>query len=250
MVDLPPNIDLDVARCVVSAARHYSLDPRITFERIAARRGQSGEVRQTPGGEELGIYGVPAASLNQLHGSRVTREQLRDDDCLNVSVGVYLQWRTQHTVAATTARPLPILAGGAPAMSTGTAGAGKPLPRLDASAQQCVNAAAAAYRIPQAVFRAVLTTEGGWVGLKKRNTNGSYDMGPAQINTIHLPELAKSGITEDMLVGDACVNVYVAAYRLRVEIERAGEFWRGVGNYHSRTPHLHQRYLARVMKNL
>ncbi|OGU24411.1 MAG: hypothetical protein A2580_08700 [Hydrogenophilales bacterium RIFOXYD1_FULL_62_11] len=124
------------------------------------------------------------------------------------------------------------------------------MPAAAAGVDACTASAAGRYGIPLPLFQAVLKTEGGWVGLKKRNTNGSYDMGPAQINTIHLPELGKYGITEEQLVNDPCTNLHVAAYRLRFEINRVKDFWRGVGNYHSRTPHLNQAYQGRVRKHL
>lgn len=249
MIDLPPSLPQDVVRCISVASSHYGVDPRITIDRIVRRAGKNGEARDVNGSIELGLYGVPERGLATLTGFKVTSDQIRTDDCLNVSVGVYLEWRARNAIAAG-ATAGPARPASASVQAQAGQSRGRSLPKLDDRAQACVDAAAVAYQIPGTVFRAVLRTEGGWVGLKKRNSNGSYDMGPAQINTIHLPELAKSGITEAMLVGDACVNVYVAAYRLRVEIERAGDFWRGVGNYHSRTPTYHQRYLQRVMKNL
>lgn len=222
-------------------AAHYHVDPKSVIDRIVRRAGRSGEVRSAGGVETVGIYGVPTASIGTLDDPRLTVERLTQDDCLNISIGVYLEMR--GAIQQSWMQE--------PASSRRAATAqGKPLPRLDAHGERCVDAAAAAYHLPQQVFRAVLRTEGGWVGLKSRNSNGTYDLGPGQINTIHLPELAKAGITEHMLVHDVCVNVHVAAYRLRAEIERSQDFWRGVGNYHSRTPHLHKAYLQRVIKNL
>lgn len=245
MIDLPPSLDTQIVGCIASAAAHYQADPQAVIDRILKRKGKTGEIRQANGTREIGIYGIPESRLKDLGPTQVSREKIRDDDCLNISLGIFLDRKAQlqPTVA--------IAAKAGAAISPGiTASSGPRLPKLDAKAEQCVDAAAAAYQLPRNVFRAVLRTEGGWVGLKKRNTNGSYDMGPGQINTIHLPELSKLGITEQMLVGDACINVHVAAYRLRLEIERVQDFWRGVGNYHSRTPHLHQAYLKRVQAHL
>jgi len=248
MLDLPPaQLPPEVTTCVATAAAHYRLDPNAALRRILGRRGKSGEVRIEAGRVELGLYGVPADKLASL-GSAVTADQVRSDDCLNVSVGIYLD---SSAMAAPANAPR---AEATPSSGTGPGLAARSrlpaLPKLNPEAESCVAPAAAAYRLPEDVFRAVLRTEGGWVGLKKRNPNGSYDLGPGQINTIHLPALAKQGITEEMLVSDPCINIHIAAYRLRVEIERAKDFWRGVGNYHSRTPHLHQAYLQRVRANL
>lgn len=243
MLDAPPQLNHEVVACVAAAASHYSADPQKAIDRILQRKGASGDVRQTGGRTELGIFGVDESAATNLRLNGLTRQRLKDDDCLNVTIGIYLESAQQAVSGLGNIS-------GAQVVDRGSASASKRLPRLDAQAEQCVDTAAAAYRLPVNVFRAVLRTEGGWTGLKKRNTNGSYDMGPAQINTIHLPDLSRHGITEQMLVHDACINIYVGAYRLRVEIERVGDLWRGVGNYHSRTPHLHQAYLARVRGNL
>jgi hypothetical protein len=52
------------------------------------------------------------------------------------------------------------------------------------------------------------------------NDNGSYDLGPMQINTIWLPELAQSwGVSESTAYkwvrDDPCTNMGVAAWILR-----------------------------------
>lgn len=247
MADLPPQaLDAPVAACVAQAAAHYNADPQAVIDRILKRRGRSGEVRIVNGKAQLGIYGVPAERLGEVATADLTPERITNDDCVNVAVGVLLQTTAAGPAAARStanARATPVPA------TVGQVAMPK-LPRLDAGAERCVSAAAAAYSLPERVFRAVLRTEGGWAGLKKRNPNGTYDMGPGQINTIHLPALAKYGISEHMLVNDSCINIYVAAYRLRAEIERAGDFWRGVGNYHSRTPQFHQAYLQKVRAHL
>lgn len=244
MLDAPPQLDQEVVACVANAAAHYDLDPQEVVDRILRRKGASGEIRQVEGRTELGIYGVDAASLPRLQGEGLSAQRILEEDCLNVTVGVYISALDRHPAQAARSETTAAVA------SVRDGSQSRQLPRLDGQADRCVDTAAAAYGLPAHVFRAVLRTEGGWAGLKKRNTNGSYDLGPAQINTIHLPELSKHGITEHMLVHDACINIYVGAYRLKVEIERVGDLWRGVGNYHSRTPHLHQAYLKRVRGNL
>ena len=82
-----------------------------------------------------------------------------------------------------------------------------------------------------------------------RNTNGTVDMGMAQINSIHLPELARHGIQSQHLF-DPCVASYVAAWLLRRNIDRHGLTWFGVAAYHSLTPEHNQRYQGLLMKVL
>jgi hypothetical protein len=74
-------------------------------------------------------------------------------------------------------------------------------------------------------------------------------MGMAQINSIHLPELARHGIQSQHLF-DPCVASYVAAWLLRKNIDRHGLTWHGVAAYHSLTPEHNQRYQGLLMKAL
>lgn len=116
--------------------------------------------------------------------------------------------------------------------------------------QQCIEQASAHYRAHPLLVRAVRMTENGKVGQVSVNKDGSSDLGPMQINTVHLPELSKLGITKDMLVRDACLNIYIGTYYLQKEIIKAKDFWQGVGNYRSRTPSLNVEYQGRVWSNL
>lgn len=102
----------------------------------------------------------------------------------------------------------------------------------------------------------ILMTEKGRVGQFVRNTNGSYDIGPMQINTIHLPEIARhtrlsTEAVAAALAYDGCFNVSVAAWMLRKRTnEVGGDFWYGIGRYHSKTPEHRNRYILRVHKNM
>lgn len=111
-----------------------------------------------------------------------------------------------------------------------------------AVAQQCAAPAAQHYGLDLRLVRAVLSQENGPDGRYMPNTDGSVDIGPMQINSIHLPELRPYGITAAKLLSDSCLNVYIGAWMLRREIDRAGDVWVGVGNYHSHTPSLHMKY--------
>jgi soluble lytic murein transglycosylase-like protein len=123
-------------------------------------------------------------------------------------------------------------------------------PQTLQSPERCIPAAAAHHRIDPRLLRAVLKVESDlrpWaVG---RNANGTVDMGMAQINSIHLPELARHGIQSQHLF-DPCVASYVAAWLLRKNIDRHGLTWHGVAAYHSLTPEHNQRYQGLLMKAL
>jgi len=50
--------------------------------------------------------------------------------------------------------------------------------------RDCLTAAAAAHRLPPAMLAVLLNVEGGTLGRVSRNTNGTVDIGPMQVNTV------------------------------------------------------------------
>lgn len=125
-----------------------------------------------------------------------------------------------------------------------------PATRKERRRRQCVLGAARYYGARPYVIRAVIRTEGGRTGHIRRNTNGTYDMGVMQINSIHLPELAKYGITAKDLIYNECLNIYIGTWYLRSRILARGDLWKGIGDYHSRTPSLNKRYQRKVYQAL
>lgn len=219
---LPPAIDA----CLVQAAAHYAVAPAQVRDYLRARDGRTGVLRTLPDGSyEVGLARLRQADVQAVLTGEITVERLRTDDCLNVALAAY--------VVASAARQ----AASAPARVVWT---------LD----RCVTNAARHYGVPELPFRAVLAAEGGRPGDKRPNSNGSFDFGRAQINSIHLPTLAQWGIREGDLRWNDCLNVHIAAWRLRLEIDRVGDLWRGIGNYHSRTPGLNAKYQQRVRAHL
>lgn len=114
----------------------------------------------------------------------------------------------------------------------------------------CVVDAARASGMPVAALFAILATEGGKTGEALSNRNGTWDMGPFQVNTTHINELAIMGIAPETVLRDGRVNAYAAAWLLRKEYRRTGDLWQAIGAYHSRTPHRRDAYIRRVQANL
>lgn len=85
-------------------------------------------------------------------------------------------------------------------------------------------------------------------GIASRNTNGSYDLGIMQINTIHLPYFKKMGYSRHDLQHNSCKNIIAAGYLLKSSIKRYGYNVNGIGGYHSNTPHLRIKYGRKVLK--
>lgn len=119
----------------------------------------------------------------------------------------------------------------------------------------CLMLASQTYSVPPAVLVGLYQVEGGKVGQQVRNTNGSYDLGPMQINTIWLPELAeKWGVQEatakKWVRDDPCTNVNVAAWILKGHLNETKDLSQAIAHYHSRTPRHGKRYQAKVLDAL
>jgi soluble lytic murein transglycosylase-like protein len=120
-------------------------------------------------------------------------------------------------------------------------------PPAEQRVQACINGAAKAFHIDALPLRLLREVEGGKVNQISRNRNGSYDIGPMQINSIWLAKLKEYGITEPMLRASACVNVYVGAWIFKSNLRQAeGNVAIAMARYHSRTPRYQRRYLKRI----
>ncbi len=81
-----------------------------------------------------------------------------------------------------------------------------------------------------------------------QNFNGTYDLGPMQVNSRWIPELARTWNVDyrtarKAVRDDGCVNVRVAAWILRRKIgEAGGSLYGGIAHYHSATPWRGRRY--------
>ena len=82
-----------------------------------------------------------------------------------------------------------------------------------------------------------------------RNTNGSFDIGLMQINTLWLPELRRHGIEPRDLL-DPCVSVHVGAWVLAQKMRLHGNTWTAVGAYNAGSAELRERYARRVLRAL
>lgn len=115
-----------------------------------------------------------------------------------------------------------------------------------AAQADCIDDAAVRHGVNAFVLRAI-----GWQeshldpAAVARNADGSIDRGAFQINSVHLPGLARQGVDPTALA-DGCVSADVAAWHYRRQVERFGNTWTAVGAYHSRTPQRAEAYANRV----
>jgi len=123
---------------------------------------------------------------------------------------------------------------------------------LPEAAAACIYLAAQAANLPPPILMTVLTVEAGHEGTHSPNSNGSEDYGPGQINTVWVDEIARTihqspETTRALLRYDGCFNIRVTANLLRRQINAAGEFWTGVGWYHSRSKAESLKYIRKVI---
>ena len=121
------------------------------------------------------------------------------------------------------------------------------LPTDDPATAACIQRAVEGFGVPELPIWILLDVERGTLGKVSGNTNGSYDIGPMQINSTWLPRLAKLGVTEDQLLNDLCTNIFVGAWVFAHEYKRfKGDVGKAMAHYHSPTPKHQQRYLGLV----
>ncbi len=117
----------------------------------------------------------------------------------------------------------------------------------------CLMIAANTYQVPPAVMIGIMHVEGGHIGQEAGpNFNGTFDLGPMQVNSYWLPQLARQWRVDQYTArtwvrDNGCVNVHVAAWILRQKIVETGSLYGGIAHYHSASPGLGYRYAAKVI---
>ena len=135
-------------------------------------------------------------------------------------------------------------------LSLGTAHAGNNPKTSGVVMNECIASAAQFHRVDPLLLKAILMVESRLnPQAVNHNTNGTRDIGVAQVNTIHLATLEKHGIGENELK-DACVNIYVGAWLLSKQIAKHGFNWFGIAAYHSTTPSKNTRYQKLVYQEM
>lgn len=97
--------------------------------------------------------------------------------------------------------------------------------------------------------------EAGWLGAAVRNTNGSHDLGPLQINSWWVPKIAAlvgrpQANVRVWLMHDPCFNAGAAQWIFLSALRTTGDFWKAVGVYHSPTAWRQRRYALSVASHM
>lgn len=121
--------------------------------------------------------------------------------------------------------------------------------------ERCIHGSARGKPWLEKTLWALRDQEGGWIGAEVRNLDGSYDLGPMQINSWWVSRMARligarSDEIRHRLRYDACFNVEAARWLLLSNLAASSDYWQAVGAYHSPTPVLRHRYAIRVARRL
>ncbi len=116
---------------------------------------------------------------------------------------------------------------------------------------RCIRAAAEGRPWLEKTLWGLRDQEGGWVGAQIRNTNGSHDLGPLQVNTWWVSKIATATGRPTTqvrwwLTYDACFNVSAARWIFLSGLGVTRDYWSAVGVYHSPTGWRQRRYAAEV----
>jgi len=98
----------------------------------------------------------------------------------------------------------------------------------------CWQLAASRYHVDPLLLYAIAKVESGLnPSARNINSDGSQDIGLMQINSRHLPALARFGISEQHLLTQPCTSVMVGAWILAGFIREQGYGWQAIGAYNA-----------------
>jgi hypothetical protein len=134
------------------------------------------------------------------------------------------------------------------------AGARKP-DAIDREVLSCITRVAGGRTWLARTLWALSEQEGGWVGAKLPNRDGSYDLGPLQINSWWIPRLAAvtgKGHAEVAwwLQHDACFNVDAARWIFLSALGLTHDYWKAIGVYHGPVSWRQAKYSRSVAAHL
>lgn len=125
----------------------------------------------------------------------------------------------------------------------------------EAKLAECIREAASDRPWLEKTLWGLRDQEAGWVGAEVRNTDGSHDLGPLQVNSWWVVRIAKlvrkpPATVRYWLINDVCFNVQAARWIFLSGLTLSRDYWIAVGTYHSPTPWRQRRYALEVSLRL
>jgi len=119
----------------------------------------------------------------------------------------------------------------------------------------CMYMASQTYRVPTSALVGIMHVEGGRIGQAVGNHNGTYDLGPMQVNSLWVPRLARLWNVDyktayTALRDNGCENVYISAWILKQKMVQTGGLYNGIAYYHSATPRYGTPYANKVVDTM
>lgn len=126
-----------------------------------------------------------------------------------------------------------------------------PVASNEAAVARCIRQAARGQVWLEKTLWGLRDQEGGWVGAEIQNSDGSYDLGPLQINSWWVLKLADllnkpPAQVRIWLRDDPCFNAEAARWIFLSALGPTRDYWRAVGVYHSPRASRQRRYAADV----
>lgn len=120
---------------------------------------------------------------------------------------------------------------------------------------QCIRAAAGGRQWLEQTLWGLRDQEGGWIGAEVRNSDGSHDLGPLQVNSWWVGKIASmTGRSPEQirwwLANDVCFNIHAARWIFLSGLQATGDYWKAIGTYHSPTLWRQRRYANAVSEHL
>jgi Transglycosylase SLT domain len=119
---------------------------------------------------------------------------------------------------------------------------------------ECTVNAAKTFQVPAAVLIGIMQVEDGHIGKETApSPDGDYAMGPMQISSQMLPQLAQKwnvdiDTAHKWVRDDGCININVAAWILRQKMNDAGSLRGGIAAFHPKAGVPNPAYADQVIK--
>jgi hypothetical protein len=125
----------------------------------------------------------------------------------------------------------------------------------EAAVGRCIRKSSSGRKWLEVTLWGLRDQEGGAVGTRSVNVDGSEDFGPMQINSWWTPHIVaitgnSPASVRYWLIHDICFNVDASRWIFLSALSAKRDYWSAVGAYHSPNPVRQQRYARQVFDKI